>query len=171
VREYLIRNDQMLKDPAIAPEGAYIANQSAFLIQYAGLMRLKDLQPFLEPNFKKDEPGGNEKRSAAMWAIGLMNEKDPVPELTKSFLDRLADRGGLMPEQYPVRRMSAVSLGILRAKVAAPGLLEAYQRDPVDAVIADSARWSLGMIGEPLPEPTKGFSGLIGGWKLNPLDD
>ncbi len=171
VRQHLTRNDGMLKAPETAPAGAYLGHQSAYLIQYAGLMRLKDLQPFLEPNFKKSEPGGNEKRSAAMWAMGLMNENDPVPELTKSFLDRLADRGGMMPEQMPIRRMSAVSLGILRAKSAAPGLVEAYKLDPVEAVIPDSAQWSLGMIGEPMLEPTMGISNLIGGWKLNPIGD
>lgn len=171
VREFLLRNDQMLKAPETARPGAYIGHQSAYLIQYTGLMRLKDLQAFLEPNFKKSEPGGSEKRSAAMWAMGLMNEKDPVPELTKSFRDRLADRSGMMPEQYPIRRMSAVSLGLLRAKAAASGLIDAYKMDAVESVIPDSARWSLGMIGEPLPEPTKGFSALISGWKLNPIGD
>ena len=171
VRQHLTRNDGMLKAPETAPAGAYLGHQSAYLIQYAGLMRLKDLQPFLEPNFKKSEPGGNEKRSAAMWAMGLMNENDPVPELTKSFLDRLADRSGMMPEQMPIRRMSAVSLGILRAKSAAPGLVEAYKLDPVEAVIPDSAQWSLGMIGEPMLAPTVGVSNLIGGWKLNPIGD
>lgn len=171
VRQQLTRNDAVFKAPATAPEGAYLGHQSAYLIQYAGLMRLKDLQPFLEPNFKKTEPGGSEKRSAAMWAMGLMHENDPVPELTKSYLERLADRLGLMPERDPIRRMSAVALGILRAKSAAPGLVEAYKLDPVEAIIPDSARWSLGMIGELMPEPSKGFSGLIGGWKLNPTGD
>jgi len=171
VRQHLTRNDRMFKAPATAPEGAYLGHQSAYLIQYAGLMRLKDLQPFLEPDFKKSEPGGNEKRSAAMWALGLMHENDPVPELTKSFLDRLADRGGLVPERDPIRRMSAVALGILRARSAARGLVEAYKLDPIEGMIPDSARWSLGMIGEPMPAPTKGFSGLIGGWKLNPIGE
>ena len=171
VRQFLSRNDSMFKDPGTAPAGAYLGHQSAYLIQYAGLLRLKDLQPFLEPNLKKGEPGGNEKRSAAIWAMGLMNENDPVPELTKSLLGRLADRGGMMPEQMAIRRMSAVSLGILRAKSAASGLADAYKLDPVDAVIPDSARWALGMIGEPIPEPTKPVSGLIGGWKLSPMGE
>ena len=171
VRQYLTRNDGMFKAPATALEGAYLGLQSAYLIQYAGLMRLKDLEPFLKPNFKKSDPGGHEKRSAAMWAMGLLHENDPVPELTNSFLGRLADRDGLMPEEWQIRRMSAVALGILRGKAAAPGLIEAYNIDSVDGVIPDSARWSLGMIGEPMPEPTKGFSDRIGGWKLNPIGD
>jgi hypothetical protein len=171
VRQYLMRNDGMFKAPATAPAGANIGHQSAYLIQYAGLMRLKDLQPFLEPNFKKSEPGGDAKRSAAMWAIGLMRENEAVPELTKSFLERLADRTGMMPEQYSIRRMSAVALGILRSKSAASGLVEAYQLDSAEGGLPDSARWSLGMIGEPMPEPAKGFSSLISGWKLNPIDD
>lgn len=171
VRAYLTRNDEMFKNPATARDSAYLGHMSAYLIQYAGLMRLKDLQPFLEPNFKKSEPGGNEKRSAAMWAMAMFHEKAPVPGLTKSFIDRLADRGGMMPEQLPIRRMAAVALGILRAKSAAPGLIEAYQVDSVDTVIPDSARWSLGMIGEPMPDPTKDSPNAIGGWKLNPIGD
>ena len=171
VREYLARNEGMFKDLATAPEGAFIGHQSAYLIQYAGLMRFKDLQPFLEPNFKKSEPGGNEKRSAAMWVMALLHEKDPVPGLTKSFIERLADRSGMMPEQSEIRRMSAIALGILRAKSAALGLIEAYQLDPADSVIPDSSRWSLGMIGEQIPDPTKAFPAAIGGWKLNPIGD
>ena len=171
IRQHLTRNDGMLKNPATAPPGVFLGLQSAHLIQYAGLMRLKDLESFLEPNFKKTEPGGNEKRSAAMWAIGLLHENDPVPKLTKSFLERLADRSGMMPEQAPIRRMSAVSLGILRAKSAAPGLNEAYNIDSTTEVIPDSARWSVGMIGEPVLEPTKGYATPVGGWKLNPIDD
>jgi hypothetical protein len=161
----------MFKDPATAIEGAYLGQQSAYLIQYAGLMRMKDLQSFLEPNFKKSEPGGIEKRSAAMWTMGLIHENDSDPALTKSFLGRLADREGMMPEQLQVRRMAAVALGILRAKSAASGLNEAYELDSVEAMIPDSARWALGMIGEPMPAPTKGFLSNVGGWKLNPLGD
>lgn len=171
IRQHLTRNDEMLKAPATAPEGAYLGLQSAYLIQYAGLMRLKDLELFLQPNFKKTEPGGYEKRSAAMWTMGLLHENDPVPELTKSFIERLADRDSLLPEHWNVRRMSAVALGILRAKSAASGLIQAYEIDSIEGTIPDSARWSLGMIGEPMPEPTEGYLERIGGWKLNPLGD
>ncbi|MEJ7595320.1 MAG: hypothetical protein WKF77_27690, partial [Planctomycetaceae bacterium] len=171
VRNQLMRNEEMFKDPALIPAGANIELQSSYLIQYAGLERLKDLHAFLEPNFSKSAPGGDFKRTAAMWTLGLFHENDPDPAMAKSFIARVADRGGLMPEREPVRRMSAIALGLMRAKSAVPGLLEAYELDPGDTLIPGSARWSLGMIGEPLPDPLKPYSQAVGGWRLSPLDD
>lgn len=171
VREYLDRNDAMFKAPATAPAGAYLGDQSAFLIQYAGLRRLKDLQPFLEANLSKDEPGGAKKRAAAMWTLGLFHENDPAPDLVKAFLGRIADRTGMPPETEEVRRLSVVALGLMRAKSAVSGLNEAYKTDPLESVIPDSARWSLGMIGEPLPDALQPATQMIGDWRLSPVDD
>ena len=170
VRKHLMRNEDMFTNPALAPAGANLGQQSSYLIQYAGLMRLKDMQAFLEPNFSKSAPGGPYKRAAAMWTLGLFHENDPVAELAASFLGRLADRNPPPPpELYEVRRMSAVALGLMRAKTAVPGLLEAYQVDPSDSVIPDSARWSLGMTGEPLSNPLKPVLQNVGGWRLSPV--
>ncbi len=169
VRKHLMRNEEMLKNSATAPAGADIGEQSSYLIQYAGLMRLKDMQAFLTPNFSKAEPGGQIKRAAAMWTLGLLHENDPDPELTTSYIGRVADRIAAPPEWPQVRRMSAVALGLIRAKTAVPGLLEAYKVDPVETVIPDSARWALGMIGEAPPEPVKPLSLQVGGWKLSPV--
>ena len=171
VRNQLMRNEEMLKNPALIPAGANIGLQSSYLIQYAGLERLKDLHAFLEPNFSKSAPGGIFKRTAAMWTLGLFHENDPDPDITKSFLGRVADRSGMMPEQELVRRMSAIALGLMRAKPAVPGLLDAYELDPGSSLIPDSARWSLGMIGEPLLDAVKDYSQAVGGWRLSPVDD
>lgn len=171
VRKRLMRNDEMLKDSALISPGADIGLQSSYLIQYAGLERLQDLHSFLEPNFSKSAPGGIFKRTAAMWALGLFHENDPDPNIAKSFLGRVADRSGMMPEQELVRRMSAIALGVMRAKPAVPGLLEAYELDPGSSLIPDSARWSLGMIGEPLLDAVKAYSQAVGGWRLSPVDD
>jgi hypothetical protein len=171
VRKQLMRNEEMFKNPALIPAGANLGLQSSYLIQFAGLQRLKDLHAFLEPNFSKSALGGVVKRTAAMWALGLLHENDPGSAVAKSFIERVADRPGLMPEHEPVRRMSAVALGVMRAKSAVPGLLEAYELDPPESLIPGSARWSLGMIGEPLPDPLKPHSQAVGGWRLSPLDD
>lgn len=168
VRKHLSRNEEMFSNAVSAPAGVDIGEQTSYLIQYAGLMRLKDLQGLIEPNFSKNVPGGGFKRPAAMWTLGLFHENDPVPALEKSFLGRLADRISVPPETSEVRRMSAVALGLMRAKTAGPGLQEAYQIDSQDTVIPDSARWAQGMIGEPLPEPVKPLSIAVGGWKLSP---
>ena len=171
VRKHLMRNEEMLRNPATAPVGADIGEQSLYLIQYAGLMRLKDLQAIMEPHFGKTVPGGTFKRAAAMWTLGLFHENDPVPELAKSFLERIADRASVPPEMDEVQRMSAIALGLMKAKPAVAGLLEAYNDDPPDSGIPDSARWALGMIGEPLPEPVKPRLLDVAGWKLSPADN
>lgn len=171
VRKCLLRNEEMLKKPAVVTAATEIGEQSSYLIQYAGLMRWKDMQPLMEPHFSKTVPGGTFKRAAAMWTLGLFHENDPVPDLARSFLERLADRAGVPPEMDEVRRTSAIALGLMQAKSAVGGLLEAYQTDPAASVIPDSARWSLGMTGEQLPDPVKPQSTVVGGWKLNPVDD
>lgn len=171
VRKQLVRNEEMFNNRALTSGGADIGEQSSYLIQYAGLERLKDMQAFLEPNLSKSAPGGISKRTAAMWTLGLFHENDPDPDLAKSFLGRVGDRSSLMPEHEAVRRMSAIALGIIRAKSAVPGLQEAYTTDPGISLIPDSARWSLGMIGEPLPDALKPYSHAVGGWRLNPVDD
>ena len=171
VRKRLMQNEETLKNPALISAGADIGEQSSYLIQYAGLERLKDLQAFLEPNFSKSAPGGISKRAAAMWTLGLFHEHDPDPEIAESFLGRVADRAGMLPEDQLVRRMSAIALGFMRTKSAVPGLLAAYSLDPGTSLIPDSARWSLGMIGEPLPDAVKAYPQAVGGWRLTPLDD
>ena len=171
VRKQLMLNEEMLKNPALVYAEGKIGLQSSYLIQYAGLERLQDLQAFLEPNFSKSAPGGLFKRTAAMWTLGLFHENDPDHDIAKSFLGRVADRAGLMPEHEMVRGMSAIALGLMRAKSAVPGLLEAYELDPDPSLIPDSARWSLGMIGEPLPDALKPYSHAVGGWRLTPAGD
>ena len=167
VKDRLKRNEQRFATLADSDLG----QQSSYLIQYTGLLRLTDMQPFLEPNFKKSTPGGYYKRAAAMWALGLLHENDPNPDLVKSLLERLADRNSPMPDFEIVRRMSAIALGCMRAKTGVPGLQEAFELDSLPSFIPDSARWSLGMIGEQMPDPLLPSIQYVGGWKLNPLDD
>ena len=167
VKDRLKRNEQRFATLADSDFG----QQSSYLIQYTGLLRLTDMQPFLEPNFKKSTPGGYYKRAAAMWALGLLHENDPNPDLVKSLLERLADRNSPMPDFEIVRRMSAIALGCMRAKTGVPGLQEAFELDSLPSFIPDSARWSLGMIGEQMPDPLLPSIQYVGGWKLNPLDD
>ena len=169
VRKHLLRNEEMLKNPATTPVGADIGEQSSYLIQYAGLMRLKDLDAVMQPHFSKTMPGGTIKRAAAMWTLGLFHQNDPAPDLVKAFLERLADRAGVPPEKPEVFRISAIALGLMQAESAAPSLVKAYQSDLPDTFIPDSARWSLGMIGEPLPEPVKPRLQDVGDWKLSPV--
>ncbi len=171
VKERLRHNEAGLAGPVQISNPADVGQQSAYLIQYVALLRLTDMQPFLQPNFSKATPGGVYKRAAAMWAIGLLHENDPAPGLVKSLLERIADRTSPMPELEPVRRQCTVALGFMRAKTGVPGLIEAFSVDSFPSGIPNSARWSLGMIGEPMPDPLAPAPQPVGGWKLNPVDD
>jgi HEAT repeat protein len=147
-----------------------LGHQAAFLIQFAGLERMKDLQPMLQKNFRKNlHPRLIFKRAAAMWAIGLFHENNPVADLAKAFAGRIEDRDGPGPELLEVRRMSAVGLGLIRAESAKTVLMDAYQIDPVTSVIPDSARWSLGMMGSPLLDPVQPYAPMVGDWRLSPI--
>ncbi len=170
VRDRLMKIEELSMNPAASTANLELGHQAAHLIQFAGLERMTDLQPLLEQNLTKDLASGVIfKRVAAIWALGLFHENDPVPELTKSFVSRMEDREGLYPEHPEVRRMSAVALGLIRAKSAMPELFDAYKSDPAISVIPDSARWSLGMMENPLLDPVEPYTPVIGSWRLSPI--
>ena len=171
VKNRLIRNEGSLRNRDGASARNDLDKQSSYLIQYAGLRRLKGIQPHLEPAIRKAPRVHTFKRAAAIWTIGLLNENNPAPDLAGSLAGRVADRIDPGAEQLEVRRISAIALGMMRAKSAASGLLEAYELDPSGSVIPDSARWALGMMGEALPDPVKPYAPVIGGWKLSPIVD
>ncbi|MCA9008583.1 MAG: HEAT repeat domain-containing protein [Planctomycetaceae bacterium] len=172
VSDRLTQIEAISMNPVATSTNVELGLQASYLIQYAGLMRMTDLQPMLEANFRKTLVSSLIfKRAAAMWTLGLFHEKDPVPALQESLVSRVVDRDGQDPELLEVRRMAVVALGLIRAKSAIPVLLEAYKVDPAISVIPDSARWSLGMLGNPVLDPVKPYAPSIGGWRLSPVPD
>jgi HEAT repeat protein len=69
----------------------------------------------------KDHALGFESRAAAAWAIGLLHEGDPQPDLVSFFVGRLYDNN-ISPDTEEMRDMSAVSLGRMKAESALPDL-------------------------------------------------
>lgn len=147
-----------------------ISLQEMMLLQYAGLVRLKELQPILEQQFSKSAPGSPGKRASALWALAVIHEKSASQELAKRYEERIKDRTSLMPESPLVRRSSALALGLLRARNSIPVALEAYELDPQDSGIPDTVRWILPLLGEPmLPEIKPSVIG-VSGWRISPVD-
>lgn len=169
IKARLIRNEESLQKLEATSTRTDMDQQSSYLIQYAGLLRLGAVQPYLEPAISKAPRVYTFKRAAAIWTLGLLNENNPEPGLVKSLAGRVADRLEPGAEQLEVRRISAVALGLMRANAASIELLEAYNIDPVLSVIPDSARWALGMMGQPLPDPVKPYAQVVGDWRLSPL--
>lgn len=116
-------------------------------------------------------PAGFETRAAACWALGLLHEGKPVPELASLFARRLAAVNPFDIEDDRVRRMCAVSLGRMRAKDQLPALREFYSagKPSLDAV-NNACGWAVEQItGEKVPPP-----GVISapqlGWFLMPVE-
>jgi hypothetical protein len=144
--------------------------RETMLLQYAGLVRMKELQPILERQFSKSAPGSVEKRASALWALAVIHEKTASEELAKKYEERIQDRSSLPPESLPVRRSSVLSLGLLRSVKSIPVVVESSKVDPLDSGIPDTARWVLPLLGQPMPPAIVASESGIGGWRITPVD-
>jgi hypothetical protein len=152
------------------PPSNDVSMREMMLLQYAGLVRLKELQPIMEQQFSKSVQGSSEKRASALWALGVIMEKTASEPLARKYEERIQDRNSLPPEELSVRRSSVMALGLLRSRSSIPVLTDAYKIDPQVSGIPDTVRWVLPLLGEPmLPEIVASESG-IGGWRITPVD-
>lgn len=140
------------------------------LLQYAGLVRLSELQSLLEKQFSKSSPGTIDKRASALWALAVIHEKTANEELARKFEERIQDRNSLPPEAYPVRRSSVMALGLLRSTKSIPVVKESYEIDPPYAGIPDTARWVFPLLGQPMLPEIKATRNSIGGWRIIPVE-
>ncbi|MBL8815447.1 MAG: hypothetical protein JNL58_05420 [Planctomyces sp.] len=144
--------------------------QLAHLFQLCGLLRERSQLQLLSENYSKTCRGGEVKRAAAMWAIGLSHENEPLPEIVGQLESRVRDRTGPNPEREVVRRMSVMALGWMNSSSSEETLKDSWKMDPPVALIPQSARWVMLRLGlEELPEP-KGDTVGVGGWKLLPAE-
>ncbi len=159
--ERLSRNDVGANDLSL---------KETMLLQYAGLVRMKELQPLLEAQFPKSASGSEDKRASGLWALAVIHEKTANEELAKKYEARIKDRSSLPPEVVEVRRSSVLSLGLLRSIKSIPVVMESYQVDPPDAGIPDTARWVLPLLGQPMPSENAPSRTGVGGWRISPVD-
>lgn len=150
---------------------ANVGLQVGLLFHYFGLQRDPGIDDLLEAQFSKTVAGGPEKRGAAMWALGLIHEHESDSPLVAKFVDRMTDTEGLDPEHIIVRRLSALSLGRLRAMSAVPTLLSRMSKDGVETLIPQTVRWDMQVMGQPVPELPPPFTEFVSGFRLNPLPE
>lgn len=143
----------------------------AMLLQYAGLLRIKELQPLYEKQFSKAAPGNAIKRASALWALALLHEKNPLPDLAAKYVERIQDRAAPPPEELAVRRMSVMALGLMRASSTSKVVLDAYTLDPRFSLIPETARWVLPLLDQPAPPEFGPQEFWVGGWRINPVSD
>jgi HEAT repeat protein len=65
---------------------------------------------------------GAQSRIAAIWSLGILQEKNPPADVVAQLVERLEDAQTIDPEDTGVRRMCAITLGRMRAKEAIDGL-------------------------------------------------
>jgi len=80
-------------------------------------------------------------RPAAVWAIGKLNEGTVDEELAKLLAERLADVTSMMPEVDPVRRMSAIGIGRMKAESQLNALRQFVPEAP--GIPGQACAWSL----------------------------
>lgn len=172
LRSQLLISIQEIETDILNPETMTLASplKQQHLLQAGALLRIKELMPLLEPKLSKASPGGLYERSAAMWAIGLLNERNPDPSLVQQLEGRILDRSSMPPEFDEVRRASVMALGLMRSKESVEVLQESYRIDSAQAFIPQTVRFVMPMIGQPAPPEIPELVQPIGGWKITPTD-
>jgi len=142
------------------------------LCQAFGAMKYEPADEFLRKYVPRGKLFRTESRATAIWALGLLHVDDPEPELVEALIARLKDVESTVPEEPRVRRMSAISLGRMKA-TSAVRQLERFYGEGVHTLrdVGYTCAWALRRItGEDVPNPRTPDE-VQRGWFLEPLDE
>ncbi len=108
-------------------------------------------------------------RSAGIWAAGVLLEGHPNEELAAALMGRIEDVNGMVEELPLVRRMSAISIGRMRAKSQLKPLKELLGGEIHATPVGHAIGWAIEQLsGEKLPvAPAR--SVVRRGWLIEPL--
>jgi HEAT repeat protein len=144
--------------------------QLAHLFEFFGQRRFHPADQFLRTFIEKDRTIPY-SRSAAIWALGYLHEGQPPAELAKLLEGRLSDLDLLNPEDFRVRRFSAISLGRMNASEALPTLEKFNEPWGIHSTVGYACAWSIerltGRPFPPVPTPIDYHTGFF----LEPLDE
>jgi HEAT repeat protein len=153
--------------------------QLSQLVQFLGERKYEPADAFLRRlippllGLQKSNPPGPHTRAAAIWALGMIHESRPDPELVRLFIDRLRSQDPASRDVPQVRWMAAVSLGRMKARDALPVLREfSNVSKPGKPAVSGSngATWAISQItGEPMPPPGE-VDFTVTRWFLSPGD-
>ena len=127
-------------------------DQLAHLFEFLGTQKFDEAIPLLLVYVPKTPIYGIRSRSAAVWALGLIQEGHVNEPLAKQLMERVLDTMSSPPEALDVRRTAILTLGRLRAKTQLPGLKELLGEQVDNELIDLAIRWAVYQIsGELLP--------------------
>jgi len=121
--------------------------------------------PKFDPSKPRQVPLGGEARAASTWALGLIHEGKPVPDLVRALEGRI--NAGIYEDQR-VRRMAAVALGQMKAR-AALGTLRRWcpGRNPSLDAVHNACGWAIEQITGQAMLPAGKVKVTPGGWFLS----
>ncbi|MBI3860488.1 MAG: HEAT repeat domain-containing protein [Planctomycetia bacterium] len=166
--------DKARRSAAIARAGTAPGGQdeqTAHLFEAFGRMKYTEADSLMREYVPKNLLLGINSRSAAIWSLGLLHAGVPDEQLAAQFLERANDLAGIPPEMPPVREMSIVSIGRMKAVSQIAALQAMGAEKPAPSRVGMIMRWSLmELTGKQIPEPKPMIVGETG-WFLEPVDE
>jgi hypothetical protein len=147
------------------------------LLELFGKMKYREAEPLLRRYVPK--PAGIDgavamgaySRAASIWSLGKLHEGVPDEDLARQLVERLNDVAGYPPEFTPIREMSAVSIGRMKAVSQAPELRKHITPKVTAGGLHQRIRWALiELTGESIPEPDPPTASTSG-WFLEPVGE
>jgi HEAT repeat protein len=153
-------------------------HQLSHLAQFMGQRRYQAAELTLRAFVPRTTSGpafGQETRAGSIWALGMILDGKPEAGLIQQLEQRLNDVPRMMdPGEDPrVRRMSAVTLGRMKAKDSLKSLRKYYIAKPSLDPVTLSCGWAIMQnTGEPLakPETVQFQAGIFKNW-LRPIPE
>jgi HEAT repeat protein len=110
-----------------------------------------------------------ESRAAAIWALGVIHEGKNDPALAVALEERLNATDSKPPEDVRVRRMSALTLGRIRANGALSSLrARCPDQEPSENPVANACGWAIEQITGEAMHPPKTIKRPERDWFLTP---
>jgi hypothetical protein len=151
------------------PQPSDLDAQTAHLLELFGKTKYRDAESLLLRYVPKEMEMGELSRTAAIWSLGRLHEGVPDEDLARQLAERIADVMAIPLEIMPVRAMSAVSIGRMKAVSQVSALRRFYGPPVVADELSLRIRWALmELTGEFIPEPGPLTIGQRG-WFLEPI--
>jgi HEAT repeat protein len=125
--------------------------QLAQLFMAFGQLRYDEAETLMRSFIPRNFDLGEKARAAAIWSLGWLHEDAAEEDLARRLTSRLNDIDGLIPELDDVRRMSAISLGRMKAESALPSLRK--HASPRGDATGTACWWAIERITGETPPP------------------
>jgi HEAT repeat protein len=162
------QHQRLLRDDMPSYERIAISEQHTQLFQLFAVARYAPSDGLLRKFVPKEMRLSSESRAAACWALGYLHAGQPDADLARQFVQRIEDIVAPVREWDDVRRMSAISLGRMKAESTLPVLRKFAEGEGVLGDVGEACWWSLEQM-TGVTRPTASFAPqYILDWFLRP---